>query len=113
MVSVQTHLDQLVVRVKQVEHCVCIGLLTGCEHDHIEVLPSFSQAFEGERPDVDPSINGFRFIIELDTDDVLRALLLYVVHTVDQSFIHVKHYEPLATERNINRFTLCVLRHRD
>ena len=83
MVPIKTHLNQLVVRVKKVEYSISIGLLTGSEDYHIEVLPSFSQAFESKWPDVDSSVHGFRFIIEFDTDHMLRTLFFYVVHAVD------------------------------
>jgi len=100
MLSVQTVLDQLMVRIDVIQDCICIGLVTGCEYYHLEVLVSFFKTLHHIRTDVYAGlkcssmkvtyVNCF-FIGEVNFENYVWVLSLDVVYTMDQCFIHIKY----------------------
>ena len=106
MLPIESLINELIVGVEHIQHSISVLLHRSSEHHHIEQLLCFSQTVKSVWSDVDSSIYWVWFIIELDTDHVLWALLVDVIHTMNQSFIHVKHDEPFTIQRQLDWLAL-------
>ena len=56
--SEESMLDKLLLWVKVVYHCVCVGLMTRCEDHQLEVLRQILKDFPGVWPDIDGTEHG-------------------------------------------------------
>lgn len=56
MLSIHAILDEFMIRINVVQYGICIGLVTGCEDDDLEVLIGFLEAFHNVGSDVNASL---------------------------------------------------------
>ena len=87
------------VRIQVVQDRICISLLTGSEDYDLKVLVGFLQTFDDERSNVDASAYYVLWVLtkallrEVNLQYDVRVFFIYIVHTMDQSLIHVKDYD--------------------
>ena len=92
------------VRVQVVQDRICISLLTGSEDYDLKVLVGFLQTFDYERSNVDASAYYVLWVLtkallrEVNLQYDIRVFFIYIVHTMDQSLIHVKDNDLLLIQ---------------
>lgn len=100
MLSVETVLEKFVLWVNVVEDGVGVGLMRGCEHDHLERFVGLLQALHQVGAKVDPCANCL-LTWEVNLENDIWILSFDVVDTVDQRLIHVKneHFLMVSADR--------------
>jgi hypothetical protein len=78
------------VGIQEIKHDISIEFVTSSEHHYLVFLIGFSQAFNGIGSHIDTCLYYFA-IGEMNIEDLVRTLLLNVIHTVNQSLIQVKY----------------------
>lgn len=81
-VSVESHVENLMVGVYQVKDNICVGLMTGCEDHNLEKFACSPETFHSEGSNVKTSSSSFP-IREIDCDHSIADLVLVVLHTMD------------------------------
>ena len=104
VVSVETILNKLPLRVKVIKYNIRIGFVTGCEYYNLVGLVGLLEAFQSVRSDVDSSSYCFT-IRESNLDFLVASIPFNIVYAVDQGLIQIKDYGFLHV-REIERWEL-------
>lgn len=89
VLAVQTMSYQLVVWINVVKYSVSVRLVTGCEHNDLEVLVGFFKTFHDVRSNIYTCINCF-LVWEVNLEHNVGVLRLNVVNAMNKRLIHVK-----------------------
>ena len=89
--AVVAGLDQFSGGVEVVDDGICVLLLRSREHDHLEELVSGLEALLGVGPDVDAGVDRVWLSREVEGDDHIRILCIYIVDAVYQCLIEVEY----------------------
>lgn len=92
MLSVKPSLDVFIFRIDVVKDGICINLMRCCEYNDLKVLIGLLKTFHDVRSNVDACVNSL-FIWKVNLKDDIRILSFYIVHTMDQSFVHIKNHQ--------------------
>ena len=104
VVSVETILNKLPLRVKVIKYNIRIGFVTGCENYNLVGFVGLLETFQSVRSDVDSSSYCFT-IRESNLDFLVASIPFNIVYAVDQGLIQIKDYGFLHV-REIERWEL-------
>jgi hypothetical protein len=93
MLSIQSVLYELPIRIYEVQYGISVLLIRSCESDDLEVLIGLLEALVKMGPDVDACVGVVTIIVERDADHHVGLLVLWVtlIQTVDHCLVNVKY----------------------
>ena len=90
-IPVQSVLDQLSCGVDVIQNCISIRFVRSSEHNDLKILVRLSQAIIDVGSDVDSCVYWLVLIGKLDWNNDLWLIVFNVVHTMNQSLIHIEN----------------------
>lgn len=92
MLSVQSGLNILFLRIYVIQDSVSIYLVRRCKNYDLKVFISFFKTLHDIWPDIDTSVDSL-LIWEINFQYDIWVLRFDIIHTMDQSFIHIKNHQ--------------------
>ena len=102
MLSVQSGLNILFLRIYVIQDSVSIYLVRRCKNNDLKVFISFFKTLHNIWPDIDTSVHSL-LIWEINFQYDIWVLRFDIIHTMDQSFIHIKNHQLFLLVRELWR----------
>lgn len=87
-------LNEAILWIQVVKYCISVLLVTSSEYDYLEILTGLLQTLQSIWSDVDTGADHL-FLMMLIREVYLKydigIVFLYIIYTMNQSFIHVKN----------------------